>query len=373
VLEGLLLYWLFINAIRSMQTLRRVIWSVLFAGGLLGSLSLYQTVTGSYEQEFHGLAYRSLLITEDQRDAEIDGPARRNKWDRAQGPVGQPNRFAQVLIVLLPFAVFLFRHGRSWGLRMWAAGLGVMSLAGVALTLSRGSFVWLVVMTGMMMALKWISYSRVLICALVFAIVAPTVPFFLDRMSQIVNVKNVFGGDTTTESQQADGALLGRATLMNAALHVFMDHPVIGVGPGQFPPFYSVKYSELAGVGFRDMQDRNWRAHSLYLELAADLGLIGLATFLAAVGVVVVGLWRARRYWLLRNQEYADLATAFWLSLTAYLGTGIIQHLAYQPYYWFLLAASSAALHALFARQAEAEVLGDRAAAQSTLAIRQST
>jgi hypothetical protein len=50
-----------------------------------------------------------------------------------------------------------------------------------------------------------------------------------------------------------DGAIKGRATEMLAALAVYLDHPFIGVGPGQYVPFYSEKVSvarrtELPGI-----------------------------------------------------------------------------------------------------------------------------
>ena len=45
--EGMLLYFLIINVIRNLNVLKHTIWILLLAGGLLGSLSLYQDITGS--------------------------------------------------------------------------------------------------------------------------------------------------------------------------------------------------------------------------------------------------------------------------------------------------------------------------------------
>jgi hypothetical protein len=345
VLEGLLLYWLFINVLRRMQTLQRVVWALLAAGAFLSAVSLYQTATGSFDNDFMGLAYRHVAVAPQDQADEV--PLKRaNEKYRASGPLDEPNRFAQILIVLVPLAVYLYRNGRSRAARTAAAVLGALIFVGVPLTLSRGGMIAIVLLTALMMWLKWIRYSRVLVCGLLMAVVAVNVPFLMKRIESITNASSLVG-DRAEAAQQADGAILGRATLMLSALHVFMDHPLVGVGPGQYPPFYSVEYVEKTGVKFREMADRNWRAHSLYLELAAELGVLGLALFLLSVGVVLSGLWRARRYWLDRHPEYADLATAFWLSLVIWLWTGIIQHLAYQPYYWFLLAAASAAMHIL--------------------------
>src|SRR5690606_23556024 len=60
VTEGVLLYWLIINAVTTRAALRSVTWSLLAAGTFLASLSIYQTVTRSYEQQFGGFAERKL-------------------------------------------------------------------------------------------------------------------------------------------------------------------------------------------------------------------------------------------------------------------------------------------------------------------------
>jgi len=347
--EGLLLYWLIINVVRSTHTLRRLLWTLILAGGLLGALSLYQEATGSYTQEFGGLAYRNyeVLVNEAGDVRESSQIQRRRTWDRAQGPVNEPNRFAQILIVLLPFAIYLHRTAGSSTSRMWAASLGMLILAGIILTLSRGAFVALVLMAAAMMGIRWIRPSRVLVLLVVFVIIAPTMPFVVARINSLRQTISVVGGDPSTASRQADGATLGRTTVMLAALHVFLDHPVVGVGPGQFSKFYGAEYSRRPELNFHAIHHQTLRAHNLYLEAAAETGVVGLGTFLGIVGGLMHGLWRARRRWLHLEPGASDLATAFFLSLLAYLWTGMFLHLSYSRYYWILLALAGAALHIL--------------------------
>src|SRR5690606_13612012 len=71
VAEGLLLYWLLVNTVRSTATIRRVLWTMLGAGALLGALTTYQEVTGNYHHDFYGLAARnSEIIQLEQMDPE---------------------------------------------------------------------------------------------------------------------------------------------------------------------------------------------------------------------------------------------------------------------------------------------------------------
>jgi len=82
VLEGLVLYLLIVNVIRTQATMKRVIWVVLLVGGLLGALSLYQAVTGSYQQQFGGLAQRNLRF-----ELNEQGGGKPDKPGKAAPPV----------------------------------------------------------------------------------------------------------------------------------------------------------------------------------------------------------------------------------------------------------------------------------------------
>jgi len=272
--EGLLLYWLVVNSVRGLESLRAVFWTVLATAALLTTLSLYQDVTGRYDQEFGGLAARNYDTAEAQADASA-GHARRGS-SRAQGPVDEPNRFAQIMLVLVPIAVYLYRTSRTRAVAASAAVLGVLTLVGVILTLSRGAFVTLALMFVGMAAVRWIRPWHIAAGALAVAVLASAVsPQFFTRLTSILDARHLVGG-ADSRYQEADGAIRGRTTEMLAALHVFRDHPVIGVGPGQFTPFYFVPYSKSAGVKFRELNVPR-RAHNLFLELAAEQGKIGRA------------------------------------------------------------------------------------------------
>lgn len=342
-LEGLLLYWLVFNVIRSVRTLRRVIWTVLLAGSLLSGLSLYQTVTKNYGQQFGGLAYRDFALVQDEPSAE--GPARRQSWDRARGPLDEPNRFAQILLVLVPLAAFMVRNATARGARVAAAVCGLLIVGGVMATLSRGGFLTLLVLAALMVAARWVQVSRIAAFAVILALAAPSVPFFVDRVAQTGRVLGLVEAETPAGSQRIDSATLIRVTVMLAAGRAFLEHPVLGVGPGQFGRFYSQTYSRTPGAGFTDLPPGDWRAHSLYLEIAAETGLVGLAVFLGIVGLLLHRLWILHRRWAGRDDRMAELAMAFGLSVVSYQVSGVFLHLSYQPYYWFLLALTGVAVH----------------------------
>jgi len=339
-LEGVVLYWLVTNVVRDLPTLRRVVWTLLATGALLGALSVWQAATDSHGPRFGGLANREVrvMLAPDQEEAGDDAEIRLSP--RAEGPVDDPNRFAQLLIVLLPLAVYVIRTAPSRTARLAAAGAGTLVLAGVLLTYSRAGFLVLVAMVPIAVAIRWLRPAHLLAGLVVVALVLPRIaPTYPDRIASIVGARAIMGD---APAVQADGAIRGRTTQMLAAWNVFLDHPVLGVGPGQYAPVYSVQYQTLPGVAFRDLSVPR-RAHSLYLEMAAELGLVGLTVFLALVGLLLRDLWRERRG--AHSGQRSDLVTAFALALVGYLATAVFLHLSFERYFWLLVALASAALH----------------------------
>lgn len=347
ILEGIALYWLIINTVRTRTQLRHVIWTVLATGALLSVLSIYQTISGDHERMFGGLAQRSIRIQElSGGDPRLEPASIRRVSERASGPMDEPNRYAQILIVLLPLAFVPLRHARTRKVRFAAAVVGLTLLVGLALTYSRGAMLALVPMVGMVAAMRWL--RPVHLAAALVCLGAVTIQFAPGLVQRAASLGTVTDLIWDRPSVRPDGAIRGRATEMLAATFAFLDHPILGVGPGQYLPLYSMEYHQAVPVKYRDLR-RPRRAHNLYVELAAETGILGLAVFTAIIGVLLKNLLRARREWLDRSPEAADMVTAFALGIFAYLVTGMFLHLAYERYLWFLLALAAATLHILHA------------------------
>jgi len=344
VQEGLVLYLLIINVVRKFATLRRVIWVLMLTGAFLGALSLYQELTGSYQQQFGGLAIRGLQYeTEESRYLDSFGEPRTKirLADRAQGPIDDANRYAQNMLYLLPLALFQFWGERSRGVRLGAAIAGALILCGVLLSYSRGAFLTIVLLLLVMVSTRYIRFSKLLLSgAVLLLLMAVAAPGYFVRLDTIRGVAGLFSDEAEV---RPDGPTRGRMTEMLAAFTVFLDYPVLGVGPGQYFPFYSKDYQLNPDIAFRHLA-RDRRAHTLYFELAAETGIIGLSLFMAIVLLVLYELWQARCRWVHRRPELANTAMACFLGIIAYLGTATFLHFSFQRYYWLLLALAGATL-----------------------------
>lgn len=334
--EGLLLYFLITNVIRSAATIRQVIWVLLLAGALMGAISVWQEATKSYGNNLGGLAQVNeggFKVGED-----IEGKVLRN---RLSGPIGEQNRYAQVLLVLAPLALFRVFGEEKRSLRLLAAGAGVLILGGVLLSFSRGAAVAVVFCLVALVVLREIRLRQVLlISAVVVGAVLLIAPDYVIRLTSLQGAQSLAGGN----AQAADNAIVGRAQSNLAAWNTFTDHPMLGVGPLQFFRNYSYEAGNAVGLKHRE-HDR--RAHNLYLEMAADLGIVGLGAFLAVVGVTMVQLLRVRARWRDTRPDLANLATTMIVSLVAYLSSAIFLHLSYQRYLWELLAIANAVIWVL--------------------------
>jgi O-antigen ligase len=80
-----------------------------------------------------------------------------------------------------------------------------------------------------------------------------------------------------------------RLVRWQAALRMLAEHPVLGVGPGGFRREY-VDVSRMA-----ELDQPSPVAHSMYLEVAAELGVVGLLLFVGIITVALVSSQRAVR------------------------------------------------------------------------------
>ncbi|REJ72963.1 MAG: O-antigen ligase family protein [Planctomycetota bacterium] len=338
VVEGVVLFFLVTNAVRDEQALRGVVWTLLVAGAFLGGLSVIQWATGTYRNHYGGFAQ-----VEEDAGFRSEG----SRVQRQGGPLGNKNRYAQIMSMLFPLGLFVAWGARSRLLRLAAWGATGFIMLGIALTFSRGAMVAFGVLVIVMLVMRLISLRQ---CAAVGAaamLLVLAVPQLTDRMLSLVPLVNSLGG-TDGGMHQADGSLQSRAAETLAGVLMFAEHPLTGVGPGMYPrhyPEYGQRMaSMISGLKFKE---EFRQPHSLYVELAAELGLPGLLLFLMIVGCVIRRLLLARRSCLPDRPLAANLALGFCLAVFMYLATGLFIHMSYIRWFWLMLGLATAAARIL--------------------------
>jgi putative inorganic carbon (hco3(-)) transporter len=337
LIEGVVVYFLLTNVIRTPEVLRAVVWTLLGAAALLGGITLFQEVTGTYDQPYGGFGQ---INREFLRGSVEDA--------RLSGPFGDPNYFAQALLIVVPLGLLTVWNERRVLLRAAAVGATVLVAAGIALTVSRGAAIAFLLILVLMAAFRYVRLYQLVGILLGVVVLLTAVPEYRERVSSLTSL----GGATEEagSSEGADESVRSRTTEMLAASLVFLDHPVLGVGPGAFSTFYQEYAGRIGGevratttFGARRGDTPEREAHNLFLGLAADLGGLGLAALFALLVVTFRQLARARRHVLRIRQDVANVVTALMLGLAAYLTTGLFLTLAFERYFWMLLALCGAA------------------------------
>jgi putative inorganic carbon (hco3(-)) transporter len=252
---------------------------------------------------------------------------------RIEGLVGgmfeNPNDLATALDLLLPFAVALMLVHKG-GARLFYLCCAVVMAAGVLVTFSRGGFLGLIAL-GVVLLWKLAKGRRpktILGAALICGILLAVMPGgYGSRIATIFNSEE----DKTGSSQE-------RRELMERAATVAISRPIVGVGMGNFH-IYSINEKV---------------AHNAYLEIAAELGAIGLIAYLIVIFAPLRSLRRIERQTSERRSK--SEREMYWLSVSiqaALLAYMVCSFFASIQYLWYLYytAAYAVALRQIYAAE----------------------
>jgi putative inorganic carbon (hco3(-)) transporter len=302
------------------------------AGTLLAVLGVFQTATGDFGNSFGGLARIKY--------AHIHGAVFE---PRIAGPIGDPNFFAQILIPLVPLALALAWGTRNPRLRAAAFAAAGVLIAGTVLTYSRGAAVALAVVLALSLLAHGVRPRRLAAGLILLLLLVPLAPDGFAR--RLTTIAQVLPG--SEEVLRPDSSFGKRRVVTGVAWRMFVDRPLLGVGAGNYTTRFH-DYVEEVGSAVREYEaDEAHYAHSLYLEIAAETGALGLLAFGAVLVVCFVSLRRARDRFRDRGLEpHALLARGVEIALVGYLASSVFLHGHHVRYLW-LLFALAAALHAV--------------------------
>jgi O-antigen ligase len=303
-----LAYLIIVNMVTTTGRLRRTLWLLLAAGTVLAFLTIFQSATGYYENDFGGLAQF--------RVSEITGT---NDAPRPGGTLGDANYYGQSLLILVPIALYFMVDGRK---RLTKLAGGVASLAlviAIIFTYSRGDALALGIVLVAALLYKRPNPLFFVGGLLAVAIAIPLLPSnYLSRLTTIVDVAK-----SNKQAILAEDSVRGRAGASQAAVEIFLDHPLIGVGRDNYP-LYQLEY--LAGTNLAK-SSKGIPPHNLYLEVAAEHGLLGILVVGGLLLVTLRALFEARRrFRAAGDHSHAELAAWLSIGLLGYLVSAIFLH-----------------------------------------------
>lgn len=236
----------------------------------------------------------------------------------------ESNYFALILVLLLPLPFTFARQEKvAWKRWLWIAGIGVILLE-LILTGSRGGFLGLLVVLGLLCARMMRRTSLALgAMAGVLLILLAIVPNPL--------AQRLLASGLDREVQDTSVAISNqqRLAVLKAGLRMISAHPLAGVGLGKFKGSVE-KYGGPPRI-----------AHCTYVELAAELGVSALLAFLVLIYATLRSLGRSRRLATAAgNMRLRDLSLGLEAGLAGYLVGALFLSAQYEKFFWLVLFLS---------------------------------
>jgi O-antigen ligase len=242
------------------------------------------------------------------------------------------NDIAFVMVCAIPLTAFLFVKGR--GVVKYLSGTITM-LAAVTIvhTGSRGGFIGLI-LTAAILFIRTPSRRPLvravflLVCIILFAIFTPE-----SYWNRIATIWGGGEGEDALSDYDKEGIVAARWTLWMTGVRLMLENPVFGVGSGLFMTAEGMSHGGKGG----------WMtAHNSFLQIGAELGLLGLALFIFLLTKAIKNcrmvIHRARDD--AQIEQYLWLAHGLEISLYAFIIAGFSLSQGYSNLLYFLLGMS---------------------------------
>lgn len=287
---------------------------------------------------------------------------------RADGFVGHPMTIAGWECILLPMLlVFIFRKDISKNLQ-WVYAV-LFAIFSVALIFNSTRGAWLALAIALpLISLPFILKSKKAFIAFASVVVLigtalVSSPSFMKRVDSITDTRN--------------WSNTSRFIIWDTAYGMFKEHPVLGVGLGQFRPTFKSKFVDsdelkrqvaeyhqyqknkkqkklttaqrkmtkeqvnaLANANRKAWENKHLRglghAHNNFMQMLGENGLVGLLGYIIAFGFI---LWKNLKNYFANKNPYALMIVG---STTALLLQGLTEYnfgnSSVMKIYWFVLA-----------------------------------
>jgi putative inorganic carbon (HCO3(-)) transporter len=266
----------------------------------------------------------------------VDQESTFSKTTRVYSYLGNPNLLAGYMLPAVILSLVAIAAWRGWYRKALALTMFTANTACLVLTFSRGG--WLGLVVGVLVAIAllvywlsielpafWRNWLLPIVIASVIGVLLLAV-IFVEPVR--VRVASIF-------LDRRDSSNNFRRNVWDAVFRMIRDRPLIGIGPGhnsfnqRYPLYQLPRYSALS-------------AYSIFLEVAVETGLIGLACFLWLIVVIFntafTQLNQLRQSW---NREGLWLIGAI-ATLLGMLAHGTVDTVWYRPevntLWWFMVA-----------------------------------
>lgn len=267
------------------------------------------------------------------------------------GLMGHKNMYSVFLILLLPFTVYgIYRFKKGWGVASVLVTISILLMVVLLKTRSAwlgillGGIVALVLLLVFAKSFRFSLFWRKGIAAVMIAgAFVFTVLMFAGRTADPFSLPGRLYSIFDSQSQHN----IHRLNVWKGSLQMAADHPVIGVGPGNWkikaPLYFNHQFTELSALRWA-------RPHNDFLWILAEKGILGMLFYLGIFGFAFFYLVRVlMRRPAKNNIDDHVMAVCIFGGLTAYLVDSAFsfpyERIDIQALLFIMLAASVVLYH----------------------------
>jgi O-antigen ligase len=341
-LNLVLFYLLLITLVRDKRVMRKLFLVMLVGAVIAGCMGVYEVATGvnilelrwgkeAVEKAAFGTLTQRVLLKGAIGEGRVEAAAH-----RVLGLSGNPDFHAHSMIMPSMLLLLLISLSKSWWARIAGGAAFLLFLVNILASGARGGLIALALGFIVFLifqkirhkaAIATVAGAAVLVFVLLFFLVAP--PAVYERFA--------FEAETET--------IAYRVGLSKMAIAMIEDHPILGVGTGNFLTEYN-RYI-VASVPRSPL----W-THNCFLQAWAENGIFG---FLSYLGLYIFAAINALKVWRRSEDRFIKGAAATVLAIIVcyffYAGIDpVIEHEAH----WIAFALSTALL-SIASRQQSSE------------------
>lgn len=194
---------------------------------------------------------------------------------RANGFYGHPMTLGGWLCIFLPLLLIEFFEKKLLKQYHWLAGLAFcICSAGLVFNATRGAWLAVAIVCGLLLIYYMLKSKRNMVIGALFIILISVV--------LVNNTKFMHRLDTIDDFDKYQSNT-ERILIWQSAWNMFKDHPILGVGLGQYAESYQKEY-----ISPQAKEPNLEHAHNNFMQMLAENGIVGFTGFIIMFGYIIL-------------------------------------------------------------------------------------
>ena len=319
-------YIMVANTVNTNEKLKNAITAVNISSGLTGLIGIAEFVT--YNLSHHTKWFNFIIANplyyqlNDRIFGLLPFEVVNNVYpSRATATFDNPLILATFLVMTTPFCAFgtvYFKHSIN---RTISTICLILTLGGIFCTESRGAYIAVALTIITLLISNKRIFKKLFPFIILLAIGLPLV--------LVIRFKNSPAGDLLTSNNS-------RMRIWKCSLKVFLEHPIIGLGAGT---------ENLHQLIIERLGTDRAHAHNLFLQIAVEGGIIGIAFVIVIISIIVKNLYSL---FYLKGNKYRPYAIVYTSAFVGFISMSLFEHTLQTPkemmIFFFLLGFIEATL-----------------------------